>query len=252
MKTPSRLSVNVNAVAVLRNRRDVPWPSVTHLAALALNAGAKGITVHPRPDERHIRRTDVEDISKMLREELHGKELCLEGYPDERFMELVEQTRPTQVLFVPDDPSQQTSDHGWDFSENMDLLKEAISTAKSWGVRTSLFVDPEPSQPALAAEAGAERIEIYTGPYGACHSDKEAEKIELEKVVATAEAARAAGLLVNAGHDLTVENLPALIERVPYISEVSIGHGFTADALEHGFTQSVRRFRHALGEPTEL
>ncbi|GHB31782.1 pyridoxine 5'-phosphate synthase [Pseudovibrio japonicus] len=252
MKTPSRLSVNVNAVAVLRNRRDLPWPSVTQLSALALNAGAKGITVHPRPDERHIRRSDVYDLAKMMREELHGKELCLEGYPDERFLQLVEETRPTQVLFVPDDPSQQTSDHGWDFSKNMDLLKEVIAKAKSWGVRTSLFVDPDPSQPALAAEAGAERIEIYTGPYGACHSDKEAEKIELDKVVATAEAARAAGLLVNAGHDLTVENLPALIERAPYISEVSIGHGFTADALVHGFTESVRRFRHALGEPVEL
>ncbi len=252
MKTPSRLSVNVNAVAVIRNRRDVPWPSVTHLCALALNAGAKGITVHPRPDERHIRRSDVLDISKMLREELHGKELCLEGYPDKRFMALVEEARPTQVLFVPDDPSQQTSDHGWDFSKNMDLLKNVIAKAKSWGVRTSLFVDPDPSQPALAKEAGAERIEIYTGPYGACHSDKEAEKVELEKLVATAQAAKAEGLLVNAGHDLTVANLPALIERVPYISEVSIGHGFTADALEYGFTESVRRFHKALGEPVEI
>ncbi|SDR36351.1 pyridoxine 5'-phosphate synthase [Pseudovibrio sp. Tun.PSC04-5.I4] len=248
MKTPSRLSVNVNAVAVIRNRRDVPWPSVTHLSALALNAGAKGITIHPRPDERHIRRTDVLDLSNMLTEDMQGKELCLEGYPDKRFMELLEEVRPTQVLFVPDDPSQQTSDHGWDFDENMDLLKEVIAQAKSLDIRTSLFVNPDPSQPTLAAEAGAERIEIYTGPYGACHADKEAEKRELEKVVATAEAAKAAGLLVNAGHDLTVENLPALIERVPYISEVSIGHGFTADALIHGFTESVRRFRGALGE----
>ncbi|KZL21426.1 Pyridoxine 5'-phosphate synthase [Pseudovibrio axinellae] len=248
MKTPSRLSVNVNAVAVLRNRRDLPWPSVTHLSALALNAGAKGITIHPRPDERHIRHSDVLDLSQMLKTEQQGKELCLEGYPDQRFMDLIEKVRPTQVLFVPDDPSQQTSDHGWDFAAHMDLLKEVIAKAKSWDIRTSLFVDPDPTQPALAAEAGAERIEIYTGPYGACYSDKEAEKHELEKVVATAQAAKAAGLLVNAGHDLTVENLPALIERVPYISEVSIGHGFTADALIYGFAESVRRFRKALAE----
>lgn len=249
MTNSSRLSVNVNAIAVLRNRRDLPWPSVTGLARIALLNGAKGITIHPRPDQRHIRTQDVYDLAQLVTEEIPGKELCLEGYPDDRFMKLVEDVRPTQVLYVPDDPTQQTSDHGWDVAAHKSLVTDVIAAAKSWDVRTSLFLDPDPSHPALAAEAGAERVEIYTGPYGACHSDTVQEQIELDKVVATAEAAKAAGLRVNAGHDLTVENLPALIARAPYIAEVSIGHGFTADALIYGFAESVSRFRSAMSEP---
>ncbi|MTI19197.1 pyridoxine 5'-phosphate synthase [Rhodobacteraceae bacterium RKSG542] len=248
MPTQSRLSVNVNAVAMLRNRRDLPWPSVTDLAAIAMQSGAKGITVHPRPDERHIRRTDVFDLANLIAERFPGKELCLEGYPTEDFLRLVEASKPTQVLYVPDDPEQTTSDHGWDFAKDGSLIADAVATAKSWGIRTSLFVDPNPSQPELAAKAGAERIEIYTGPYGATYGDIAAAQRELDLVVETAEAAQAAGLAVNAGHDLTVDNLPPLIARAPYISEVSIGHGFTADALIYGFAESVRRFRRSLGE----
>ncbi|MDD7910368.1 pyridoxine 5'-phosphate synthase [Pseudovibrio exalbescens] len=248
MSTPSRLSVNVNAVAVLRNRRDVPWPSVTDMARIALTSGAKGITVHPRPDERHIRKTDVENITQLIRTSFPSAELCLEGYPSAEFLELVEKNRPAQVLYVPDDPTQTTSDHGWDFEANAELLKDVISKAKSWGVRTSLFVDPDPSQPALAKEVGTERIEIYTGPYGACYGDKVAAEAELDKVIATAEAARDLGLDVNAGHDLTVDNIPALITRAPYITEMSIGHGFVADSLIYGFKESVNRFRRALKE----
>ncbi|OKL45356.1 pyridoxine 5'-phosphate synthase [Pseudovibrio exalbescens] len=248
MSTQSRLSVNVNAVAVLRNRRDLPWPSVTGMARIALTAGAKGITVHPRPDERHIRKTDVADLTALINDEFPSAELCLEGYPSDSFMALVEKHRPAQVLFVPDDPTQTTSDHGWDFEANDTLLRTIIASAKSWGVRTSLFVDPNPEEPAKAKAVGAERMEIYTGPYGACYDDPAAAEAELDKVIATAEAGRAEGLAVNAGHDLTVANIPALIERAPYISEMSIGHGFVADALIYGFEESVRRFRRALGE----
>ncbi|ADZ69830.1 pyridoxine 5'-phosphate synthase [Polymorphum gilvum] len=246
--TASRLSVNVNAVAMLRNRRNLPWPSVTGLAAIALEAGAKGITVHPRPDERHIRRSDVYDLAELIEDRFPHKELCLEGYPAPDFLKLVEEARPDQVLFVPDAPEQSTSDHGWRFDTDAGPLAEAIAAARDWSVAVSLFLDPDPTLPEGAAAIGAERIEIYTGPYGACYDDPAAAARELDRIVATAEAARAAGLGVNAGHDLTVDNIPALIARAPFIREMSIGHGFTADALIYGFAESVRRFRHAMGE----
>ncbi len=246
--TASRLSVNVNAIAMLRNRRDLPWPSVCGLAAIAMDAGAKGITVHPRPDERHIRKTDVFELSELIEDRYANKELCLEGYPSSDFLKLVEEARPDQVLFVPDDPDQTTSDHGWQFDGETARLADAIAMAKDWAVTVSLFCDPDPAAPEHAARLGAERIEIYTGPYGACYDDPAAASRELDKVVATAEAAQACGLGVNAGHDLTVENIPALIARAPFVREMSIGHGFTADALIHGFAESVRRFRHAMGE----
>ena len=246
--TASRLSVNVNAIAMLRNRRDLPWPSVTGLAAIAMEAGAKGITVHPRPDERHIRRTDVYDLAELIEDRYPNKELCLEGYPSADFMKLVEEARPEQVLFVPDDPEQQTSDHGWQFDRDTSALAAAITAARDWAVSVSLFCDPDPAAPEHAARLGAERIEIYTGPYGACYDDPDRAERELDKVVATAEAARECGLGVNAGHDLTVANIPPMIARASFIREMSIGHGFTADALIYGFAESVRRFRKAMGE----
>ncbi|MET1411502.1 pyridoxine 5'-phosphate synthase [Roseibium sp. HPY-6] len=248
MSAVSRLSVNVNAIAMLRNRRDLPWPSVTGLAAIAMDAGAKGITVHPRPDERHIRKTDVFELAELIEDRFPNKELCLEGYPSEDFMRLVEEARPEQVLFVPDDPEQTTSDHGWDFTGDIGLLETAIAASKEWAVSVSLFCDPDPAAPEHAARIGAERIEIYTGPYGACYDDKVTAERELERIELTASAARECGLGVNAGHDLTVENIPALIARAPFIREMSIGHGFTADALIYGFAESVKRFRKAMGE----
>ncbi|EFO30979.1 pyridoxal phosphate biosynthesis protein PdxJ [Roseibium sp. TrichSKD4] len=248
MSAVSRLSVNVNAIAMLRNRRDLPWPSVTGLAALAMEAGAKGITVHPRPDERHIRKSDVFELSELIEDRFPNKELCLEGYPSPDFMKLVEDARPDQVLFVPDEPEQTTSDHGWDFSKDTSRLADAIAMSKDCAVTVSLFCDPDPSAPAHAAKMGAERIEIYTGPYGACYDDQDRALKELDKVVATAESAQAVGLGVNAGHDLTVENIPPLLAKAPFIREMSIGHGFTADALIHGFAASVNRFRCAMGE----
>lgn len=248
MTAVSRLSVNVNAVAVLRNRRDLPWPSVTGLASLAMEAGAKGVTVHPRPDERHIRKSDVFELAELIEDRFPNKELCLEGYPSPDFLKLVEEARPEQVLFVPDDPDQTTSDHGWDFSKDTGLLETAIAAAKEWAITASLFCDPDPQAPAHAARLGAERIEIYTGPYGACYDTPGLAAKELDRIAATAEAARSAGLGVNAGHDLTVENIPALLAKAPFIREMSIGHGFTADALIHGFSETVRRFRTAMGE----
>ncbi|NVK36079.1 MAG: pyridoxine 5'-phosphate synthase [Rhodobacteraceae bacterium] len=246
--SPSRLSVNVNAIAMLRNRRDLPWPSVTEMAAIAMTAGAKGITVHPRPDERHIRKTDVVDLSSLIKDRFPGKELCLEGYPTPEFLKLVEDVRPDQVLFVPDDPDQTTSDHGWQFHKDTSILAEAIAAAKDWSVTVSLFCDPDPEAAEHAAKLNAERIEIYTGPYGACFDNPASAERELEKVVAAATAAKNCGLGVNAGHDLTVENIPALLARAPFIREMSIGHGFTADALIYGFAESVHRFRKAMAE----
>lgn len=248
MSAASRLSVNVNAIAMLRNRRDLPWPSVTGLAAIAMEAGAKGITVHPRPDERHIRKSDVFDLAELIEDRYPNKELCLEGYPSEDFMRLVEEARPEQVLFVPDEPEQTTSDHGWDFAGDIGLLETAIAAAKEWAISVSLFCDPDPATPEHAARVGAERIEIYTGPYGACYDDKVTAERELERIVLTASAARECGLGVNAGHDLTVDNIPALLAGAPFIREMSIGHGFTADALIYGFAESVKRFRKAMGE----
>ena len=243
------LSVNLNAVAHLRNRRDLPWPNVTEIGNLALGAGAHGLTVHPRPDERHIRRTDVFELVELLKD-WPDREFNIEGYPDERFLQLCEAARPDQVTLVPDDPSQPTSDHGWDFVGEQKFLREIVTRLKFKGIRVSLFADPDLDEGSIAAAkaTGADRIELYTGPYGACHDDSVHAASELKKLKKTAALAQAAGLGVNAGHDLTVANLPALAKAVPHLLEVSIGHGLTADALEFGMAETVRRFRHACGD----
>jgi pyridoxine 5-phosphate synthase len=163
---PCELSVNVNAIAFLRNRRDLPWPSVEGLSRVALEAGAHGITVHPRPDERHIRRTDVTVLRTMLRKDWPGREFNIEGYPDERFLALCEAEKPEQVTLVPDDPTQSTSDHGWDFARDGARLTGIIGRLHKGGMRVSVFVDPDPAAPAAAKSVGADRVEIYTGPYG--------------------------------------------------------------------------------------
>ena len=244
---PCKLSVNVNAIAYLRNRRDLPWPSVVELSRAALDAGAVGITVHPRPDERHIRRTDVTDINRMLRQDYPDREFNIEGYPDERFLKLVEAERPDQVTLVPDDPTQGTSDHGWNVAANRDLLTTIIARLHRGGMRVSLFVDPDPAAPALAKSVGADRVEIYTGPYGGAFAPADVER-EFAKVVATGKAAAAAGVGLNAGHDLTRDNLPALVKSLPNLQEVSIGHAIMADALMFGMGETVRKFRTAIGD----
>lgn len=241
----TKLSVNLNAVAQLRNRRDVGWPSVTGIARVVLDAGAEGITVHPRPDERHIRRTDVGELAALLRADYPDVEFNIEGYPTEDFLALVEETRPNQVTFVPDDPAQSTSDHGWDVAANADILKPVIARMKAQGFRVALFMDADPLVVPLAAIVGADRVEIYTGPYGASSQTAEGEA-ELVKIGAASAAAVAAGLGVNAGHDLTLENLPAFLTAIGRVDEVSIGHGITADALLYGFADAVRRYKAAL------
>lgn len=244
---PAKLSVNLNAIAQLRNRRDLPWPSVTGLGRIALEAGAHGLTVHPRPDERHIRRADVPEVAALVAE-FPGAEFNIEGYPSEDFLTLVEAARPHQVTLVPDDPAQSTSDHGWDVAANRAMLAEVIGRLKAGGMRVSLFTDPDdPEQPPRAAEVGADRVELYTGPYGATYADPLAAAHALADLGETADAARAVGLGINAGHDLTLFNLPPLIGRVPYIAEVSIGHGLTADALIFGMAETVRLYRQAAG-----
>ena len=244
---PCKLSVNVNAIAYLRNRRHVPWPSVVDLCRVALDNGSVGITVHPRPDERHIRRTDVTDINHLLRTEYPGREFNIEGYPDERFLRLCEAEKPEQVTLVPDDPTQGTSDHGWDIAANRELLTGIIARLHKGGMRLSLFVDPDPAAPALAAQVGADRVEIYTGPYGGAFAPADVER-EFAKVVATGRAAEAAGLGLNAGHDLTRDNLPALVKALPNLQEVSIGHAVIADAMMFGLGETVRKFRTAIGD----
>ena len=244
---PCKLSVNVNAIAFLRNRRNLPWPSVTELCRVALDNGSVGITVHPRPDERHIRRTDVTDINHLLRADYPGREFNIEGYPDERFLALCEAEKPAQVTLVPDDPTQSTSDHGWDIAANRDRLTSVIERLHKGGMRVSLFVDPDPAAPALAKSVGADRVEIYTGPYGGAFAPADVER-ELAKVVTTGKAAEAAGLGLNAGHDLTRANLPALVKALPNLQEVSIGHAVIADALMYGLGDTVRKFRTAIGD----
>lgn len=244
----AKLSVNVNAIAYLRNRRGLPWPSLEALGRIALQAGAAGLTVHPRPDERHVRRADVPVLAQLVRA-FPGRELNIEGNPDARFVQIVEAARPDQVTLVPDDVRQSTSDHGWDIPAHAAFLSEVIARFKADGLRVSLFVEAIPERAAQAKEVGADRIEIFTGPYGAA-LDQVGQAIELKSIVATAEAARKAGIGVNAGHDLTLANLPPLIAHVPNLLEVSIGHALTADALIHGMAETVRLYRIACGERT--
>ncbi|WP_157015772.1 pyridoxine 5'-phosphate synthase [Mesorhizobium xinjiangense] len=245
----AKLSVNLNATALLRNRRDLPWPSVTGLGRIALQAGAGGLTVHPRPDQRHVRFTDLPEIRALIDDEFPDAEFNIEGYPTQDFLELAEASEPEQVTLVPDDPEQPTSDHGWDFVANGEILRAIVARLKKSGTRVSLFCDPDASEAQVAAarSTGAERVEFYTGPYGACYGDAQTAAKELEKLKNTAILANQAGLGINAGHDLTVANLPALVKAVPTLQEVSIGHGLTADALQYGMAGTVGRFLKALG-----
>lgn len=244
---PAKLSVNLNAIAMLRNRRDLPWPSVTGLGRIALAAGAHGLTVHPRPDQRHTRHSDLPELRALIDDEFPAAEFNIEGYPTEDFLSLVEANQPNQVTLVPDDPAQPTSDHGWDFVAKASFLTPVVRRLKKGGFRVSLFSDPDAEGIAAARDTGADRIELYTGPYGALHDDPAAAARELDRLQKTADAALAAGLAVNAGHDLTVANLPALAKRIPHLAEVSIGHGLTADALEYGMAGTIGRFLKACG-----
>lgn len=244
---PAKLSVNLNAIAMLRNRRDLPWPSVTGLGRIALAAGAHGLTVHPRPDQRHTRNSDLPAIRALIDDEFPEAEFNIEGYPTEEFLRLVEEHQPEQVTLVPDDPAQATSDHGWNFAAQAAFLTPIVKRLKKGGFRVSLFSDADPAGMRAARDTGADRVELYTGPYASSYADSQKAAKELERLGKAAEAAFGNGLGVNAGHDLVVANLPALVNRIPGLAEVSIGHGLTADALEYGMAATVGRFLEACG-----
>ncbi len=248
---PAKLSVNINAIAFLRNRRDLPWPDLINLGRIALAAGAHGLTVHPRPDERHIRFSDLAPIRALIDDEFPEAEFNIEGYPTDEFLGLCEKHQPEQVTLVPDHPSQPTSDHGWDFTGQGNFLRDVVQRLKAKRMRVSLFADPDADAADIAAAkaTGADRVEFYTGPYGSCHRDTAGAIKALEALSATARLVSKAGLAINAGHDLTVANLPALCTAIPNLSEVSIGHGLTCDALEFGMAGTVKRHLKALGWP---
>jgi len=242
----TKLSVNLNKVALLRNQRDVGYPSVTRIADLVIAAGAHGITVHPRPDERHIRRSDVYELAALLADKHAGRiELNIEGNPTDDLLALVLDVKPDQATLVPDSPDQRTSDHGWDFEADGERLGPIVARLKAAGVRVSLFVDPVVADVAAAARTGTDRIELYTEPYAAAHARGDYAGI-LGEYVRCAEEAVRLGLGVNAGHDLNLDNLPALRDAMPMLAEVSIGHAITADALRIGFPGAVEAYLAAL------
>jgi pyridoxine 5-phosphate synthase len=245
------LSVNVNKVALLRNSRHLGIPDVRRAAELCLQAGADGITVHPRPDERHIRPQDVHDIAALLRDWPQA-EYNIEGNPFHNLMGFIRAVRPQQATFVPDSEGQFTSDHGWDLSKPASAdnlrLRELMAECHALGVRVSLFMDPAPEAMAAARELGADRVELYTEPYAAAHAAPGRPDLgaQLARFAAAAAAAHAAGLGVNAGHDLNRDNLGAFLRAVPGVLEVSIGHALVADALEFGLAETVRQYRRAM------
>ena len=245
LRTKTALSVNVNKVALLRNSRHLGIPSVLKAAQMCLEAGAQGITIHPRPDERHIRASDVLELAELMRR-WPDREFNIEGNPFHQLMDFVRTYRPHQVTFVPDSEGQFTSDHGWSFPKDGALLKPLIDECKSLGVRVSLFMDPAPEQMQAVRQVGADRVELYTEPYAATFGTS-ANAACLAKYVDTANAAMALGLGVNAGHDLNQDNLPQFAQAVTGLLEVSIGHALIADALELGYAATVQAYLKALG-----
>jgi pyridoxine 5-phosphate synthase len=243
------LSVNLNKVALLRNTRRLGIPSVTRAAQLVLEAGAQGITVHPRPDERHIRAHDVDELAALLREWPHA-EYNIEGNPFHNLMDFVRELAqrgmpPRQCTFVPDSIGQLTSDHGFDLGVDGQRVAPLIAEAQSLGVRVSLFMDPVPGAMPLAREVGADRVELYTESYAHAHGTPQQSEV-LERFTRAAAAAIAAGLGVNAGHDLNRANLSDFLRAVPGVQEVSIGHAFIADALELGYAEAVRDYQRCI------
>ncbi len=234
------LSVNVNKVALLRNSRHLGIPSVSRAAQLCLQAGAHGITIHPRPDERHIRASDVNELAVLMRA-WPQCEFNIEGNPFHNLMAHVRHVRPQQVTFVPDSEGQFTSDHGWRFPQDAERLRPLIAECQALGVRVSLFMDPGPAQMAAARAVGADRVELYTEPYAAAWGTS-AQAAQLQRYAEAAQAALAVGLGVNAGHDLNRDNLPAFVQAVPGLQEVSIGHALIGDALELGYTATVQAY----------
>lgn len=238
----TNLSVNLNKVALLRNTRNLEIPSVTRAAKICIEAGAHGITVHPRPDQRHIRPADVYALAEMMTVEFN-----IEGNPFQPpFMEIVRQIKPTQCTLVPDAPYTFTSDHGWDLAQDRQRLMPIIDELRTLGIRVSLFMDPDPAQIQRAKEVGAERIELYTEPLAAAFERGEVEPVFQQYAIA-AQTAQALSLGVNAGHDLNLQNLGKFCS-IPGILEVSIGHALIADALEMGLSTAVKAYLQVLSQ----
>ncbi len=251
------LSINLNKIALIRNSRDTVYPSVVDHAKMCIAAGADGITVHPRPDQRHIRADDCFALADAIDVELNiegnpfaapmkSDRANVSDYPG--FMTLIRQILPAQCTLVPDSNSQLTSDHGFDLTQDYQRLKPIIEELKSLGVRSSLFMDPDPAQIKLAAELGADRIELYTGPYAAAFDSQEGLEQSIEVFANAGRAAAQYGIALNAGHDLNIKNLPLFCQRLPNLLEVSIGHAFTVDCIELGLETAVQRYQQALGK----
>lgn len=243
------LSVNVNKIALLRNSRGRDFPNVVNFAQRYINLGVKGITVHPRPDERHVTRKDVSELVEFL--ELYPDvEFNIEGYPSDEFLQLVCDAKPAQCTLVPDEPGQLTSDHGWDVENNSELLVRTTQTLRDAGIRSSLFLDPNPELIEAVKSVGADRIELYTEEY-ASHFGLESEHRVFDAYAATAAAAGEVGIGVNAGHDLDLKNLRRFLE-IPNIEEVSIGHALVVECLVHGMEAVIKEYLAiAAGEETE-
>lgn len=242
----TRLSVNLNKVALLRNSRSLDIPGVTRAARTVLAAGAHGITVHPRPDGRHIRSADVHELAQLLKA-WPAAEFNIEGNPFEPpLLELARAVRPQQCTLVPDDPGALTSDHGWDLARDGQRLRPVVAELKALGARVSLFMDPLPQAMAAAAATGADRVELYTEPYARAFGTA-AETDVVAAYAAAARSAQAAGLGVNAGHDLNRDNLPRFLAAVAGVAEVSIGHALIADALDLGLHAAVADYLRVMG-----
>jgi pyridoxine 5-phosphate synthase len=235
----TKLSVNINKIATIRNARGGNTPNVEKVAIDCERFGAAGITVHPRPDERHITGKDVTDLAKVVTTEFN-----IEGYPDDRFMELIKTYRPAQATLVPDPPHVLTSNAGWDTEAHLEQLTSIIAQLKSYGVRTSIFVDTNLKNIEYAAKTGVDRIELYTGPYAeAFYTDKEK---AIAPFVVAANLAHELGMGINAGHDLNQDNLRYFKENIPHLAEVSIGHALISDALYLGLENTIQRYTHLL------
>ncbi len=235
----TKLSVNINKIATLRNARGGNNPDVVKTAMDCESFGAEGITVHPRPDERHIRKSDVLDLKGVLKVEFN-----IEGYPSPEFIDLVLKVKPAQVTLVPDRPDQLTSNAGWDTRANQEFLTDVLDAFRKGGIRTSLFVNADPEMIEYAAKAGADRVELYTEPYASLYpSDKEA---AIAPFVEAAKRARSLGLGLNAGHDLSLVNLAYLHQNIPWIDEVSIGHALICDALYLGLKKTIESYKKCL------
>ncbi len=243
------LSVNVNKIALLRNSRGRNFPDVLAFVRRLIGLGVRGITVHPRQDERHITRQDVVDITALL-QEFPGVEFNIEGYPSPEFLALIERVRPAQCTLVPDAPDQLTSDHGWDIARNDALLRDVLTQLRGWGVRSSVFLDPDVAQvraaAALGKAQGPDRIELYTEAYASAFGTPDADAV-FERYRAAAAEATALGLGLNAGHDLDLQNLGRFLS-IPGILEVSIGHALVVECLEQGVETVIRQYHAITGE----